>query len=1302
MTTDRSLQIVFILLIALLAWTSPALAAPDEDELRRMREAGVSFYVPFEGTPRAAIARGQAEPWLAKTLEFVEGRRGQAVRVTARLDEHSNSMLAYEAAGNINRRRGTIAFWVKTPWDGRNRDVLTGSTFSGPYLLGISSVDGNNNFFYFWRRKTFFDVNFHGEYIHGDQMRLQRRWDRELFGNFSGTLVDLWEKDVWQHVAITWDDRRGWALYFNGDRVDGFEGEIEWDLNTPDSIALGTRPLRNRDVQPVSSDYAFDEFLIFNRPLEGDEVQSVMAGAYQDLRPVEPDDEDFDEAARRRAVKLEDAPGRPSTSASKGMARMAIRQVPVADVKMPFYGGFKLVDGDFGSSVRFRDGGLNFDTPAEFHFTRPSRADLAVVDASEPKASHVPEPEDEGDQRALTRGRTYIEVEPRDRDSFDVFFKGGSSVQQVSFFEVGSVRSEETGQRHEIHGLAPPDQHGDARRALLREIEYPWDQLVLSAGGDNEGPDTVSREKLAHTFVLLEPDAADRFIDTLRLHLPLQAGAPFRLALRIVDPQIPEHVNFHATLKVDDPPPHEWTTLDWSVSPAGLVLPADRPLLLVLTADAPLTLDLGSDSYLEIVDGDEGRIGREFADTQLRNLWPQMLRRVRQNRFLRPGETRDTSRLYQGLRRALKYDPGNAMASTWLHWARLEPWPEYDFSEIEQPPGPRWARYMREAVESKQDVIHWWLDHRSNEDGYLAGPGNKWNDITKLYNKFLALGALVSDERLVDSVERYLDLHWNSGRMVDGYAYNLTDMTHSCEEASYIQPAMHVLRPGVARHVYRDLRTTANLETWLGVNDDGHTHFRSNYFNAQTMETEGVFGRDKADGDSATVPAKYLHWYSGHARSGEWILELADAWLAATFREEADKKAGAIPAEVDFQTGRAHPGSGGRRAGERFLTAYQFSREAKYLRPLDTLVEQGADVYAGSSPFRHHARSLLGQINLTDATSLPDNLRESAEEALAAIADDAFFQRGIENREAQAMLLWTIDGKESQLIEMLRFVARNNRRAFPIYTHTEAAVDRVYPWGRVVLPVAMLGGRLFDGRAANPVPMAAFAWEDTDTDVVSLVTDRQRDGLTMLVHNFKDRPVEAGIRVLDLPEGRYRLEKVAFDDQAGEPRGQPQSEERELRRFSPTPLKLPARQTVKVELALREKRPDRMRPDLAVTLAQPVGEDGQVVARVHNLGPRAVEQTRVRLELDDEIVDAAQVRDLPALSGFEPSFVDVTLEVPARANLDDAVLRVDPDSAVDEINDANNAYPLHQGVPAPVETQRPPYSGEGRIKTVRW
>ncbi len=1283
--------------VAALLVSTIAVSVQAEITPEQFRDRGVLLYVPFNGSTDAAFAVGQRKPLLVRDVLYTNGIHGQGVQLLCKPSRYvkmpggklqkyktGQSVLTYNALGNLYSRQGTLAFWVLSPWEAANEDLLTGANLSGPCVIGIGSKAVYPSFFSMTRRKSFFDSVFGGSARAGGLSR---------FGTYGQKLIPLWKKDTWHHVAATWSDRRGYSLYLDGEAVYGFDGDIEWDLVTPTAIALGSRPPRAGNMWPAVAEYVFDDLITFGRPLSAEEIELVKTGRFAELRATTPADWPADTSARRRSLNLDEAAGLPVVKAALDAGAVAtFRQWPVEEVVMNFHRRFALVDGSDRTAVRFSDGGLPFDIRAVFRSDEPRRINHVIAVLDDANGSYLFEKAPQERVKELSNGRNHLSLPDRERGHVGVFFKGNSVGKEISFFDVrAGVSDERRGTRYTITGTVRVDDVKGAPNALVRAIHPDDGQALYAPRQSATKPARFQRRALRHLFVVLAATAKDRFVDALRLHAPIKpARKRFAGLVRLHDPLIADRAAFSLDLMFEWPEAGKTLPLDLTLGPPGLVIPAGGSLVLdlILDTDFELAYGDGTDAYVEIVEGDPARIGHEFAQAQVRAIWDGYISRLSQNRFALPGENNENNPIWVGLSLAEKYDPGNEQVQAWFGWSRLRPWPAYDFSVLNGQPGPAWAVHLREAVQSMQTVIHWWLDNRSNEDAYLVGSGNQWNDITKLYNKYLCLGALAGDTRLVDAVERYLDAHWNSGRMNQGFTRFLTDMLHAAEEASFIQPSLNVLRPGVPRHLYRDLSTARNYGTWMGRNEYGHTHFKSSFVTATRMLPGGARGRDHCGCATATVPGRYLWWYNGHPPTAKILTAHAKSWLEDTLRATKEKPAGIIPAEVQFETDKLFNKYQSKPLIlDMFAALYGLTDDDEYLEPFRALLRDKIAIGGPKWALTHSLNYVQYRI-LTGDTKYDEQLRSMAAERYDAIRADDFHQRGIEVVEGQTLFPWIVDHRNDDLLEILRFVIRNNRRSFFAYCPSDPPTDRVYPWGRAILPVVMLGGRLFDGRAADPLPSAAFLWEGIDTDVVSMVFERAPSELKMLVYNFKAEPVKAGLRAVQLPEGRYRLATALDKDGDRKPDAAPDAREVRFRRFTPTPLTIPSRQPLWVELKLLKKRPAGLLPDLAVTLAEPVGENGRVLARIHNLGCVPASNVLVRLMSGAHVLAEGTVPALPGLTSYAPSFIDVPLTGPKGGDPSTWRLAVDPQQAIEEINEANNTYPLSQGVPPPVESAK--------------
>jgi hypothetical protein len=116
-----------------------------------------------------------------------------------------------------------------------------------------------------------------------------------------------------------------------------------------------------------------------------------------------------------------------------------------------------------------------------------------------------------------------------------------------------------------------------------------------------------------------------------------------------------------------------------------------------------------------------------------------------------------------------------------------------------------------------------------------------------------------------------------------------------------------------------------------------------------------------------------------------------------------------------------------------------------------------------------------------------------------------------------------ITGDRDWLLLALKHALRNNERAFPIYTRLDPDTDRVYPWGRWVIPYMYLGGQVLSDHASLPYPHHAITWEQTGTDFAALVTGTGAERLTLRVFDFNDEPRSVVIRPWRLNPGRYQM-----------------------------------------------------------------------------------------------------------------------------------------------------------------------------------
>ena len=148
------------------------------------------FSASFEAGFAADLAGGRAEPVVTNAVELVAGKTGRGVKFSNK----ARSDLAWPVRGNLNPRRGTVAFWLKKelPRDGDKHTLF--------YCRGANNPGGGT--LDFWTS--------------GSAVVLERH----DLDNWRDTLWIDWPSigAGWHYYTITWDDEKtvfyvdGWIM----------------------------------------------------------------------------------------------------------------------------------------------------------------------------------------------------------------------------------------------------------------------------------------------------------------------------------------------------------------------------------------------------------------------------------------------------------------------------------------------------------------------------------------------------------------------------------------------------------------------------------------------------------------------------------------------------------------------------------------------------------------------------------------------------------------------------------------------------------------------------------------------------------------------------------------------------------------------------------------------------------------------------------------------------------------------------------------------------------------------------------
>lgn len=218
------------------------------------------FHATFDGTAEAMTARGAKSPLRASGLEFAEGIRGQAVRMTA----GAKSVLAYAAKGNLVQERGTMSLWFKREWTDHGRTAKGGEVWRTLFANSSPKGDrvGSGQLWFWWW---------------GPSFRADQSDDDDSY-----VIWRVGELDSdWNHLAVAWDEE-GTRIYLNGRA----QREIG-DGVSPMGEALKTREMLSFNRQKFDSfnvggmggvhqfDGLIDDLRIYSAPLTKEQVRRI-------------------------------------------------------------------------------------------------------------------------------------------------------------------------------------------------------------------------------------------------------------------------------------------------------------------------------------------------------------------------------------------------------------------------------------------------------------------------------------------------------------------------------------------------------------------------------------------------------------------------------------------------------------------------------------------------------------------------------------------------------------------------------------------------------------------------------------------------------------------------------------------------------------------------------------------------------------------------------------------------------------------------------------------------------------------
>jgi hypothetical protein len=502
-------------------------------------------------------------------------------------------------------------------------------------------------------------------------------------------------------------------------------------------------------------------------------------------------------------------------------------------------------------------------------------------------------------------------------------------------------------------------------------------------------------------------------------------------------------------------------------------------------------------------------------------------------------------------------------------------------------------------------------------------------------------------EKIKRSLLKELDAFYAQHMFTNGLSTIQTDELHSYEEGIQALGQSLTLDFGNPKEIERAMMTARRLEWLTGVNEAGHRHIRSSYFNGAKMSEEGVWGWSKPSSYLVFHPSLALVQFNGSPIARKNIVELADGLLAHRKQNKDGKYT--IHATINFRTD-ADQDTGMDRSWFILWGAYRWTGENKYLQPFFDMGPAALKVLTANALDMLDVRESWGKQMATATT--PDSTDSSA-----------------------LHFAWQMTGNK-QYLEKL-YGNQIEADALREYINTEGSlwIDRV--WVEYAeLQRARLGGVALTRNFIYPGHVVSWKFDAPadDQSVAILIPESTPNRVKIIAYNLDDKPVKATMTGWDVEPGKWEITQGLAADGDESTVRHTSTRMIEFERSKDTEITFAPRTTTVLTLKLVTKGvPYWSRPDLGIT-EEDVHVDGRrMMVTVHSIG--AVDAPAAKLVLRDKsgrVLASTKVPALKAPTDLLPKTAEGTLLLPDSADWKGGSLTVELSGKIPEITLLNN------------------------------
>ncbi len=454
-------------------------------------------------------------------------------------------------------------------------------------------------------------------------------------------------------------------------------------------------------------------------------------------------------------------------------------------------------------------------------------------------------------------------------------------------------------------------------------------------------------------------------------------------------------------------------------------------------------------------------------------------------------------------------------------WAELNPeqgWP--DFVQSKPPAGvPLWPFRQVTDLKLVRRYIDWWIDNRQVPFGDFGGGISDDDDLTQQWPPLALMG--VEPLKVTHSLNALADAAFKNGMITDGLGTIRTDQLHSYEEGINAESEAMYLSWGDPKTVERLMATTrAVRDKLVTTNAAGHAHIVSSYFSATDVDREGEWGWSKPYSYLILHPAVLLARFNGNLAAKAMVLALADGYLA--HGKQAPTAAGPSPQDINATTDAdrgtlAANSNGVVGVMQLCWQAYEWTGDAKYLRPLDPIFAKG-----DHDAIRRINADVLGVLGKRETWG--KDILAAARKNGTLTGETGARDDGAASPDFQRFIAWQMTGDAHFLEDLYGDEIRTDSQRMWMVTDAHWWSDRVELFSDL-LQRSRLGGMALRRNQYVPGSLVswAFAAPADGEDVAILIRDATPTRFTVVAYNLSARAVAARMTGWTIAPGTWRM-----------------------------------------------------------------------------------------------------------------------------------------------------------------------------------